>query len=242
MYLPAIANERLLFTKLDSDINPVRGEAMSRTISYYPRHKQWVSFHTILPNMLFNNRNGIYMINSTTNSGLYKLNDATTYGNYHAGTTYSATHVDICYAQPYNIDKKYVSFSWNTTIMSIVEKDLSLLTFDSLIIYNYHRHSNGIDLTLQTFDEGNVRNTNGAWHFNSFEDLLKTKTLKVVDSLDIRELQFITIDTPDLVTEWYDKSMFVDTWTIIRLIFDNSGGDGIIINGVGTTNLQPGRI
>ena len=231
-------NERLIFTKNQDAVDSTE----SWTLSYYPRFKQWVSFHSYIPNITFNNRNGIYMGCTTNNQGVYQLVDGTTHGDYYDTSVYLPSFVDVCFATPYGIDKKYLSFSWNTTIKSLVDKLLHNVTFDKAIVYNYHRHSNEITLVNQTFGAGNVRETDDSWKLNDFRDLLSDKTLKMVDDLDIRELQYDTIPALSLYTNWYDKSLFIDTYCIIRLTFNNTGGDGIIINGVGSTNIQTGRI
>ena len=232
--------ERLIFTKNQNAI----GAGYSWTLSYYPRFKQWVSFHSIMPNSLFNNRLGIFMLKSLIQyqRGIFKLVSDTTHGNYYALPTYIPSFVDVCFATPYGIDKKYLSFSWNTTVKSLVDKLLHNVIFDKAIVYNYHRHSNEITLVNQTFGAGNVRETDGSWKLNDFRDLLSDKTLKMVDDLDIRELQYDTIPALSLYTNWYDKGLMIDTYIIIRLTFNNTSGDGIIINGIGASSIQTGRI
>ncbi len=234
-------NERLIFVKNQDNIDANK----SWTLSYYPRHKQWVSFHEYNPNVILNNRNGIYIANSaftgySIDGGVFKLVDNVYHGNYYDGSTYYDPIIDTCFAQPYNVEKKFASFNWNTRVISIADILLEDLTFNTAIVYNNHRHSSPIALSIQTFTKGNIRETNGSWKFNNFRDLLDVKTLKVVDALDIDELQFDTVAAP--YTDWYNKGLFIDKYVIIRLIFTATAGIGIIINDIGSNANITGRI
>lgn len=235
-------NERIIFAKNQSQLN----DDYSWTLSYYPKHKCWVSFHTYIPNTLVNNRNGIFMgVNetSTSNTSLYQIvGDENTHGDSYDDGNYSPTFIDVCFSLPYNIDKNFMSFNWNTQIKTIVDKQLNTSSFEEAIVYNYHRHSGAIALTVQSFESGNIRNTDGTWKFNDFRDLLSSKSTKILDCQDIRELQLDTIPTIDQYTNWYEKGKFIDTYIIIRLKFNNSNGDGIIINDIGSVAIKSGRI
>ena len=176
------------------------------------------------------------------NTAIYRLLDNTLHGNFYDTAVYSPSFIDVCFAQPYKLEKRYISFNWDTTTKSVTDKEINELTFNSAIVYNYHRHSNAVTLTVQTFNAGNVRDTGGQWNFNDFNDMLSDKTVRVLDDLDIRELQLTTIPALDLVTNWYDKGMFIDNYIVVRLQYDNLLGDGIIINDVGAISNQTGRI
>jgi hypothetical protein len=231
-------NERLLITR------HFNGEYDGYTISYYPKYKIFVSFHDYLPSMYLHNREGLYKIYNSeycnSKYGLYKMNNSTTYGNFYATTIYNAS-IELCFASPYNVNKHTLSFAWSTE--SIV-KNMSELagTFDKAIVCNSKAHSNYITLVKQTFNSGNIRLTDGRWHFNNFKDVLKNKALVLLDDKKVEEVLYSTLDNADIITDWYNKAPFVDKFVILKLIFSEDTSNGIIINDVSITNRISGRL
>ena len=237
--------ERLIITRKNRLYIPSSNsyEDKSWTWSYYFKSKAWISRSDLTPNMIFNNRKGIYGIDNFTADGavkgVYKILHSET-PSYYNISIFEST-IDAVFNQPFNIDKKYLSFSWNTTV-SINNIINYQATFGNVIVYTYNKHSNNIKLTLQTYDAGNVRNADGVWRFNDFINILDNKDLDVIAPLETSELQYLNVPSGDEVSNWYDKSPFVDTFICIRLIYDNANNRIIKINDISSLSKQINRI
>ncbi len=224
--------ERLIITKLNTIDD-------SFSIDYYPAIKAWGLFHTMIPTYMFNNRFGLFSLYHTS---LFKLNVGKP-GQFYLNDTQGSeqdiisvkSYIDVVFNKRQVTSKRFKSILWKTLVTILDSQDIDTIkTFNSIIIFNYNKHSNKITLTNKTFgnDNGNVRWSNSLWEFNDFRDILKTKDIQIIDKNLVDELKVETLTGTQIVDNWYNKSLFIDDFIIVRLIFNNDNGDSIIIKDV----------
>jgi len=233
-------NERIIITKREKYASGVDN---SWTLSYYPLLKAWVSRHSYKPNFMMFNRNGSYVIKNdfdTTQYSLFRMNKGE-YGNYYGTVIPEASYIDVVFNEPKDIDKNFMALVWDTIVTDADGIIKYSETFDKAVVYNFNRHSGEVELVLQTFTAGNVRKTGGTWKFNDFRDLLENKEVEVVNPLDVEELQFTNIEVANIATDWWKKNIFVDTFIVVRFIFNNEDNKNIQINDVRTHALPVKR-
>ena len=222
--------DRIIFTKLHIELVVYEIEGVpqtpvevdnSFTICYYPVSKRWGFFHDYKPQFYFNTRLNSFAI---SNNIIYKMNVGAT-GVYDS-VTVNPSQIDLIYSDNSQIDKHFLSVIWSTIVTSSASIPLPTTTFDSILLYNDYRYSKVLPLVLYTYGStGNIRHTSGGWKFNGFRDLLVTKTIQVLDKNAIREL--IISDSSAGSPAWYDKNMFISTYIIFRLLFNNTSGQTI---------------
>lgn len=219
---------RLIVTK--RFIHPVTGDDYSWTCSYYPGLKMWASRHYYNPDVYMTTRRGVFTYFKDSNK--FKFLNGGFLENL-------GCKIDVVFNEPKVIDKRYISILWNTLMTNHDNITLPNITFDRIIVYNYNRHSNRIELENYVFPYGNVRQTGGTWKFNDFRDMLKNKSSVVMDKFDIEELQYEVINSADIEDDWTQQGKFIDDFIVVRFIFFPR--DNIIqINDVGinTDSLQ----
>ena len=222
-------NERLIFTKRSTDVGDVEW-----SIDYYPSSNIWGHYHTYLPNYGIFNRKGVfYFTNDEIKEafvGAYCKFD---------GASHDVSYIDVVFSSPADVDKKYLSIGWNAQVLDVLTDNINRSkTFNKMIVYNYNRHSDEIELTVYDYPDGNVRETGGTWKCNDFRDQLENKDKLVIDILNEDILEFTTIDVLDKTSDWFDNSLFIDSFIIARLVFNNTDGDAIKLSSV-FTNYKP---
>ncbi len=224
--------ERLILTKVSSVSD-------SFSIDYYPAIKSWGFKHDFIPTQMFYNRLGLFAI---LNNGIIKMNSNVS-GKFILDNTFvyttKSSYVDIIFNKNDVFSKRFKSILWKSIVTIPITNDIDMTkTFDTIKIFNYNRYSDKIDLVYQTYDKtlkdfvGNVRLTGSLWKFNDFRDVLKTKNIQVLDRLAIDELKLNVLNNTQIVTNWYDKSFFIDDFIIIRFEFNNTNGNSINVSDV----------
>ena len=202
---------------------------VSFTISYSPTLRKggggWVCYHDYYPNYMFNSRNEQFAVLNQNNEGkIYKMNVGEV-GVYFDQSVVFKTYVDLIY----NIQKKYekylLSVKWDVDIIDSTQKVLEDKTLTSIMVYNNNQCSGEVDLTHPHFIEKNSRNTKEEWSFNDFRDLVLNKNVIFID--EKRELITSNITNNKA---FFDKSMFISKFVVIRLIYNNLDGNRMFLN------------
>lgn len=218
---------RFIFSKKQIETIDGRERDLSMTVSFDYNKKVWVSFHDYTPNLLFNNRYGLYSVKDST-VHIHNTGDP---GEYY-GTLHDS-YIDIIFNLPRAIEKAWDYFSWSTEVITSLEEHQWDKTVTSAIVYNYNQHSDVVTITPGTsYAGGNVRSTKGKWYFNDFKDLLSDKDKVLIDFDDVEALQETSLSSGDKYTNWYDKSKFKGKFVILRLIYNNTDTDTIRINDI----------
>ena len=199
----------------------------------------WLSFYDFAPKCLFTLNKELYSIkNGSVLIGEIEITSNLIYkhsgnkGQFHG--TYYESKIDPIVCNPENVDKLFDSFQWATTVRDTSKNPLESTTFSKIVIFTNTKHSDLITLTESGYGTGNVRKIGGEWHFNEFRDQLKVKTASIINDLNIDELLWETIGTPEtnkyLDTEWYLKSHFKCEYVIVRLIFTNTANRSLLLH------------
>jgi len=194
----------------------------------------WLGFHSYQPKVVFELTNYIYSIISVLegevqdiNAKIYKHDGIK--GNYY-GIQYDSI-IDPIIATPENVNKLFDSFQWATTIKSSTGHPLSEdETISKIIIFTNDRHSGLITLTKAGFGTGNTRLISGEWRFSEFRDIYANKAVRLIDDMDIDELQVEDLPIGSQYEEWFNKGFFKCPYVIVRLIFTNIANKSLVFH------------
>jgi hypothetical protein len=208
----------------------------SFTISYYPNLNNgeggWFGLHDYIPNYMFNNRNGLFLLDNSTKK-IYKHNSSTKVGTYFDGVVYPS-YIELVFNLEETESKEFFSLSWLSTVQDLeATKVLHDKTITHLIVYDENRCSGLI--TLHTSDKWfthDPRNTLGNWNYNNFRDMLVDNNLPFFD--DERELIDTNIAT---AKAWFKQNKFLGKFVIVRFIYDNSSQNNFTLHDA-TANVK----
>lgn len=228
-------NERIIFCKKD-----VSDSSLSLTMSYSIRDNIWICKHNYFPNHIFSTRNKLYFIQNvigTTNKGRIIEHNVGNKGEFWNQTSYFKydTYIDVIFKQPNVISKIFDSVNWKSEIINSSGVNLKNKTITNIMVYNSTQCSGVIDINTNTgaWFSPNCTNVQETWKFNNFKDVVKDKTLPFLDSNN----QVLTSNINNN-KNWFDKSLFIDKFVIVRFIYDNEDNNDIYISDVDVTDRQ----
>jgi len=219
--------DRLLITKNDA--------SGSFTLSFC--ENSWISFHNYHPNSLIYNRTGLIAVSNILNK-VFKHNNPLVKCIYYSGVV-KDSYVEVVFNPAPDISKTVRSINW---LSDTVKSDGTVLkdeTITHLLIYNNSQCSGLIDINK---DKGlwfgsDARNVEDTWNFNDFRDLIKDKNLPFLDNKN--ELIQTNINTSKA---WFDKSLFISKFAIVRFIHNNVNQHDVHIIGVNVTFKKSDRV
>lgn len=194
----------------------------SLSISYSLDYNKWVCEHDYFPNLSVFNNKGLYSFykNSINSFKLYKNNDKTiNRGSYYDGVY--ASYVDLIFNNRLDLSKLYQAVEWESVVKTIEGATLYNKTIDKIMIYSDYQCSGEIHITAIK----NARNIEGVWNFNEFRDIVVDPSLPIVDKEGRLNLNNINNNK-----SYFEKSVFIGTFVVIRLITSNGSTNDVYIN------------
>jgi hypothetical protein len=196
-------------------------EDKSFTMSYSVEAGNWVFFHDAMPDYYFHTREKLFNLSNQT---LYKHN-AGEYGQYYQNEEESkkAFFIDVVFNAEEEILLETVN--WVSSVLedssdaSTVGSEWNTLTHIS--IWNSQQHTGRLDLKTVFADlqYQTSRNTNGAWSFNDFRNVVALRgTQFILDLFNDYILDSIMVEDK----AWYEQELIQDKYMIVRFEFDNS--------------------
>ncbi len=223
---------RVLLTKSD-------GES-SFTVSYDPTLKNFVSFHSYIPQFYFFDRNSIY---SVLNGGIYKHNKDNSFLNF--------------YGDDYNFEIRFTStiqngldsFQYDNTVLETYlteyQGDSPKLgrreTFDNLYVYNSSQSTGTLDVVqsdecddlefslIQNNKQVRTSWFNRAWQFNSIRDNFIDDSQPIFLKYPCRPYLEINEANHDCNSDDYEVPYFDDRWLGYGYIYKGKGNKELTI-------------
>lgn len=203
--------------------NRQRFEELSKTFSFSLDGKKWVCEHDYFPNSYFYTNRGLYSSrNLITLSQVYRHNSKLRKGTYYENETFDS-YGDLIFNSRLDLSKLYQNVSWNTVVYDENGQAQYFKTINAIMLYNDVQCTGIIDLDPDTISL--ERNLEGNWDFNSFRDLVVDNTLPVIDSRGRLIQSNININR-----SWFEKSNFINTFIVVRMIMKNQTNDAVYIN------------
>lgn len=205
----------------------------SFTVSFAVEKGNWVFFHDYIPNFYFHTREKLHL---SANSEVYTANEGPR-GAY-LGQTVKPFFIDI--VLNYKEERVLDTLKWITeNITTTTEVDQEFDTFTHITIWNNYQCTGKIPLA-QVFDGlevSNLRRTKSEWSFNDFRDLVAIRGAKFLkDILDDFAVETSQIDQN---LPWYEKKLLEDQYFIVRLEYDNSADNIVLLHEVeGETTIS----
>ena len=206
-------------------------ENKSYTLSYSLDENQWVCEHDYYPNAYYFNTFGMYGVynNSKTNSidglpSLYKVykhnSKLQQRGTFYQNETFDS-YIDLIFNNRLDLIKHYQAVTWESVVKGIDGSTKYNKTIDKIALYNDYQCTGEIPLSL--FE--NVRNVEGIWKFNEFRDIVVDNYLPVVN--DRGRILDTNLNNNK---SYFEKSLFIGTFVVVRLIMSNSNTDDVYLN------------
>lgn len=213
------------------------------TLSFNFDWAKWVAEHDYAPQFFINTNKVNYAginIYATSVGGTVPLrNKVHTYitnkvvklfinlGRYFylTDTTIYESYTDLLFNNRYDLSKWYKSIVWRTTAIDSNGNRLENKTISAIILYTDYQCSGKI--LLDTDVVSLVRNSEGAWTFNGFRDMIKDSS-----DLPIAENGTFEVGKVHLNRNWFDKSDFISNFIIVRLIMVNSNDIQVSIHNI----------
>ena len=144
---------------------------------------------------------------------------------YMTDTTTYESYTDLLFNNRYDLSKWYKSIVWRTTAKNVYGKRLEDKTVSAIILYTDYQCTEKILLDTDTISL--IRNSEGAWTFNEFRDMVKDSS-----DLPIGENGSFDVNKVHLNRTWFNKSDFISNFIIVRLIMSNTDNIQVSIHNV----------
>jgi hypothetical protein len=204
------------------------------TISFSFSRNGWIFFHDYFPNIMFDNRNGLYSA-SNINKNIYKHNDKTKNGIYYDSEP-KPFFLDISIKGERN-DMDFVAAMWLSDVYNKTTKvNIWDEPFTHIMIYNENQCSGVLPIKYlsDAWFEDNTKKVGGKWSFNSFRDMLVDSKAQILDD----NFEVITSNI-DANKDWFNQSFFRRDYVIIRLIHDNLSQNDVYLHEVTANQNLP---
>jgi hypothetical protein len=209
----------------------------SKTLSFQLDDKVWVCEHDYYPNAYYFNQLGLFSIYNNPTFELDEegavININFNFSNYihnqksvNRGLFYNKnyqSYIDLIFNGRLDLSKLYQAVTWESVVYTIEQARLYNNTIDAIMIYSDYQCSGVINLEQFV----NCRNVEGVWNFNEFRDVVINSNFPIVDSVgDLVE------NNVNFNKSFFDKSKFIGTFVVIRLIMFNNNTNDVYINQV----------
>lgn len=204
-------------------------ENKSFTLSYYPQGKQWISFHSYLPNNYITHYKSLLVKNNKSQIKLFNTGD---YGTYLTNQIRSSIIEVVFNDSP--LDTKVFD---NLTINLKSESNGASTNkfFDSVILNTEYQCSGTISLDLT-----NLTKKERNWTINKFRDITNNTNNSMFSTLwsDIQTEypidKVINSNKIDNLKPWYQRGRFRDKFLKVRFTENNLENQKIICTFVST--------
>lgn len=212
--------EEKVYTSVDiRDSNYFKEVSKTFSYSLYGQGG-WVCEHDYFPTSYSFNSNGSFVSNYNK---MYKMNSKENKGTFFDEKFKS--YIDCVFNGRPDLSKLYQNVSWLTEVVGNNNERFYFKTIDAIAIYNNFQCTGEISIKGNNF--GIKRNIENLWNFNSFRSMTINS-----DSPVINKEGEILINNLNINRSWFDKSNFISTFIVVRMIMNNENNDTVYINGV----------
>jgi len=205
-------------------------EEISFTLSYLLTFDIFICEHDYYPNNYTHTVKGIYAIQNLTQGNLYKMNSILNKSTFF-GTKFTS-YVDLIFNGRLDLSKLYQAVEWQSVCKGVQDATNYHKTVDSIVLYSDFQCSGEIPIS----EFNTSRNVEGVWNFNEFRDIVIDGSLPLVD----REGKLVESNL-NINKSYFEKSVFIGTFVVIRLIMNNTNNDSIYINYVNVKSRMSQR-
>ena len=201
----------------------------SITLSYSLDGKTWVCEHDYFPKVYMYTNYGLYSIGLENGFipnrlSIYRHNSKDYKGLYYEELFES--YIDLIFNGRLDLVKLYQNISWHSSSVNPYENtNYYFQTIDSLVVYNDNQCSE--EMVINQENIRIARNLEGEWQCNTFRDMVIDRSLPLIDSRGVLNLSNINMNR-----NWFDKSNFISTFIVVRMIMKNLSNNTISINSV----------
>lgn len=223
----------------------------SWTMSYSLKNKNWVGWHSYIPNFYLD-RNEAFHSWKNGNNFIWKHNRKNHYQTFYGGTR--APHILEYVDNKFLIETKLTDYitlkteaqQYSSAYEDYIDKNI---TFNKVIAYN-SKQTTGEMLLIPKLEDLNYlfqqiqNNVNSIiiekreqdWHFNDLRDVVidYSKPLFRKDKVSLASKYFIdkvvNLDAIDPSKDWYELQSLRDKYLVLRFIFDNFDNTRLITN------------
>lgn len=202
-------------------------ENKSLTLSFSLSDKVFVCEHDYYPNAYYFNSFGLKSI--TNDKTLLLNNGYRSYkhnvynqrkGTYYNGITYDS-YVDLIFNSRLDLSKQYQAIEWESVVEGIDNVRKYNKTVDKIVIYTDYQCSG--EVTVDQFET--ARNVEGVWNLNEFRDIVVNQSLPLIDRRGV-----IQVTNLNNNKSYFEKSIFISTFVVVRLIMSNQTNDDVYVN------------
>ena len=195
------------------------------TISYNTKFGIWMFLHSLQPNYLFSSNNEAYSVKNIygTSYTISKLNNSLVKIN---GTSY----IDLVFNTPKDVTKVLNGVVWRTDVKDGNGINLYSKTITSVMVYNDTQCSGiiPVNVVANWYNKDSGRSLNGEWFFNKIRDYVIDNTSAILDDNN----QPVNNNVNKFLKKWYDNSLFISNFIVLRLIYDNANTNDLYITDV----------
>lgn len=203
---------------------------VSKTFSYSLYGEGgWICEHDYFPTSYSFNSNGTFV---TSLNDVYKMNSRKNKGTFFGEKFRS--YIDCVFNGRTDLSKLYQNVSWLTEVVGENNERFYFKTVDAIALYNNFQCSGEIEILDNTLSIS--RNVENIWNFNSFRSMTIDK-----DSPVINEEGEILINNINNSKSWFDKSNFISTFIVVRMIMNNKENHTVYINSINVKSRTSDR-
>lgn len=203
----------------------------SFTVSRSVEDGNWVFYHDYIPDFYFRTRSGLFSIK---NKRIYRHNEGAP-GKYYSSTPVSF-FMDLVFAQGQDMILNTVN--WISEVLDTLETEQEFETFTHITVWNNQQCTGRIALSelKDVLEYVTSSKTQGYWSFNDFKDMILTRDGDFLKDL----FNNFSVKTEKLASSrpWYDEALMEDRYFIVRLEYDNTSGNTVLLHGA-TINQNP---
>lgn len=203
---------------------PLRDESF--TLSWAINDGNWVFYHDYIPDFYFRVRKQLFSIK---NKKIYRHNEGAP-GKYYTSNP-AGFFMDIVFAKAEDMILNTVE--WISEVMNSSGAEQEFKTFTHITIWNNQQCTGKIPLSHveNIVKYGSSSKTQGFWSFEDFKDLVKTRDGDFLKDL----FNNFAVKTEKLShtssRAWYNNALMEDRYFIIRLEYDNTDGNTVLLHG-----------
>ena len=190
----------------------------------------WVCEHPFTPSLYWNFKNDFYalknhVISSNNTKGIIHEVNKGLKGVYFGHKEES--YIDLIFNEGEG-SRSLFSLSIDTINKKnedfpVIVEELTERTIDAIVVFNEHQCSGRIDLPLEDYDK--IRDAEGMFNINNFRDIVINRFLPIINNRGV-----IKESNLDFNKNWFDKSYFIGTFIVVRLIWKNEHQGSVYVN------------
>ena len=201
---------------------PLRDESF--TLSWSVEDNNWVFFHGYIPDFYFRVRKQLFSIK---NKRIYRHNEGPP-GKYYTSTA-SPFFIDLVFVDDQDMILNTVE--WMSENLDVLQAEQEFKTFTHITVWNNQQCTGRIAISdlKDVLEYVTSSKTQGYWSFNDFKDMVLQRDGDFLKDL----FNNFSVKTEKLATTraWFDNALMEDRYFIVRLEYDNSDGNTLLLHG-----------